>query len=218
MSKEGLVLAFDFETIANPFLVELLPEVKQKANLKDPEKIKADIEEKKIKQLDMMGCNPHLNIICCASFRDVYSGDICSFMLESGTLDEKPLLEEIWDFMAGYQIYTSFNGMQFDVECLKFHSMTHEIAREKIFFIGQNKYLVDNHVDIRMVLGQKNDYAKGTQDMFSRVILGEEAVGSGSEVQEWWDNGDHDKIQEHCEHDVDHLARIYRKIEGYYGF
>jgi len=47
--------AFDLETIANKTMVDILPEVKPAGNLKDPEKIKADIEKKKKDQIADLG-------------------------------------------------------------------------------------------------------------------------------------------------------------------
>jgi hypothetical protein len=49
---------FDIETIADPEMAKLLPPVKVAGNLKDPEKIKIDIEEKEKKRRNEMGLHP----------------------------------------------------------------------------------------------------------------------------------------------------------------
>ena len=68
------IAALDLETIADPNMLELLPEVTAKKNLKDPEKIEADIAEKKVQQIEKMGLDPMLNMICCAGWCDKDAG------------------------------------------------------------------------------------------------------------------------------------------------
>ena len=61
-------------------MIPLLPEVIPNKTLKDPEKIALDIANKKKKQIADMGLNPHTNLICCASFKDVDSGENYTIM------------------------------------------------------------------------------------------------------------------------------------------
>ena len=215
--KEKITLAFDLETIANKDMIKYLPEIEPNKTLKDPEKIKADIEKKKQKQIDELGVNPHTNIICCACFKDVDSDKKFSLMLNPDTLDEKELLLDIWNIINDYQIFVTFNGMSFDVECLKFHSMLNKIPYTDIKDISQRKYDINsNHIDIRMRLTRNNEYAKGTQDFFSSIILGESIENKGSEIQAFWDSGQYDKISKKCINDVDVLSKLYHRLYGYY--
>jgi len=210
--KKNILCAFDLEMIANPDMVDCLPEVKPSGTLKDPVKIQADIEKKQAKQYADMGLNPHTNLICCASFQDVYTGEKQSFMLDEA--EEGVLLCDIWEHLEPFQLFTSFNGMSFDIECLKFHSMVAGVKMSKI--ISQEKYRQGNHVDLRMVLSRNNDYAKGNQGYFCKLLFGEEKEIQGSEIQGLWDAGKFDKIKKHCEDDVEQVCKLYKKLEGYY--
>ena len=166
MSKANFICALDLETIANPAMLSLLPEVKPSGTLKDPDKIKKDIESRMGKQISGMGLNPHTNTICCASFQDVYTGESVTFGID--TLDgEKELLVKVWDYVNDFQMFTTFNGISFDIECLKFHSMLYKIKPSVV--ISQQKYKTGNHVDLRMVLSRNNEFAKGTQDYFCKL-------------------------------------------------
>jgi len=216
MDKSKILCAFDFETIADPFKVDLLPVIKQNKNLKDPDKIKADIDKKKEKQFSEMGLNPHTNLICCASFQDVYTGEKRTIqMFDIPSISQyKEYLCSIWETLSRYGTYTTFNGIAFDIEVLKFHSMIHRV--KPVFDIGQNKNRITNHVDVRMLLGRNNDHAHGSLSYYSKIILGEEQGASGSEIQKLWDDREYEKIKEKCEKDVDCLSRIYIKLKGYY--
>ena len=208
-------VAFDLETIANPAMIENLPPIVPNPKLKDPEKIKVDIEEKKLKQLEDMGANKFLNIICCASFKDMENGDIVSVYLDEA-MDEKVLLIRVWDYLHQYQRFITFNGMEFDVPVLMAHSAIHRVL--PTVDISTRKYVKANHADLRMLLGNWDKYAKGTFDFFCRLFLGEGKPSGidGSMVQHYWDCGLIEKIVAYCEDDVEKLARLYEALKGYY--
>ena len=210
----GCTVAFDLETIANREIIPLLPDLKPKANLKDEVKIFEDLENKKKKRLEELGLDSHTNTICCASFMDVDSEEKLTLSLDEYG-NEKDLLVKVWEHFAKFQLFVSFNGKSFDVEVLKFHSMMNNVPPS--VDISQGRYdRESNHVDVRMVLGNNNQYAKGSQDFYTRMILGEKRTQNGAMVQGWWDKGQYKTIRDYCEQDVSDLVGIYKRLEGYY--
>ena len=215
--KSRVTAVFDLESIGNPKMFELLPPIEADSRLKDPVKIEADIVKKKEKQWDMLGVNPHTNIICCATIMDADTGESWTYYLDHQTYREDLLLLEIWGKLSEFGTFVTFNGMSFDVECLKFHSMMHSIPKNLTVDISQHKYSLDsNHIDIRMRFARNNEFAKGTLDFFSRIITGKGSDDKGSNVQKWWNDEEHDKIKAHCQSDVEKLWEIYNKIYDYY--
>jgi predicted PolB exonuclease-like 3'-5' exonuclease len=208
-------VAFDLETIANPAMIAHLPPIEPNPRLKDPEKIKADIEEKKLKQLEEMGADKFFNLVCCASFKDMETGEVTSYVLDE-SMDERPLIEKIWKHLWQYKRFITFNGMEFDVPILIAHAAIHEVAIT--VEISTRKYVKDNHIDIRMILANWDKYARGTFDFFCRLFLmeGKPSDIDGSMVQHYWDCGLISKIKAYCEDDVDKLSRLYNRLKGYY--
>lgn len=56
-------LFFDIETVVNPDAIALMPEPKAPGNLKDPEKIKAAIAEKKSEQIEQAALDPDYGMV-----------------------------------------------------------------------------------------------------------------------------------------------------------
>jgi predicted PolB exonuclease-like 3'-5' exonuclease len=59
--------AVDIETIPNPAMEDSMPMPEAAGNLKDPEKIKADIERKRADQIGRMALSPLTGRVCCVS-------------------------------------------------------------------------------------------------------------------------------------------------------
>lgn len=209
------IVAFDLETIANPARYDSLPPVEPSAKLKDPEKIKADIEEKKLAQIESMGADKWLNMICVASFRDLESEKTVSLVLDK-EMDEKTLLEQIWRTLWPYDRFITFNGMEFDVPVLQAHSCLYRVPISKDISI--RKYYVENHIDLRMILTGWDKYGKGTFDFFCKILLGKGKPDhiDGSYVQHYWDCGMVDEIVAYCEDDVKNLDLLYKRVRGYF--
>jgi len=209
---------FDLETISNPAIIPFLPEVEANKTLKNPEKIAADIEKKKADQLAEMGLNPSQLLICCGSFLDLETDEMKSFVL-SPELDERALLMDVWEHLHDYERFVTFNGINFDVEALKFRSLINKVGPSVM--ISQRKYQIENHVDVRMILGQWEKFAKGDLDYYSKIILGPDEGGKtkgvkGSDVQGMWNDGKYEEIREYCERDVRILGAVYQRLIGYY--
>jgi predicted PolB exonuclease-like 3'-5' exonuclease len=211
MSKKKII-AFDLETIANPFIMDILPEVTAKGNLKDPEKIAIDIQEKKRKQIADMGLDPMMNMICCAGF---YSEDgPGSISIEDATNEaEKKLLIDFWEVLAGYDVFVGFNSRAFDIRCMLLHGIAHGIRPG--IAIDHGKYNRGNHIDLRPILAGEGMFAKGKLDFFCKLFLGDQKTEgmTGDQVQSYFDLGLHDDISEYCMQDSSLTYRLYKKVE-----
>lgn len=207
---------FDFETIANPAMVELLPPVEAKGGLKDPVKIEADIKEKKQKQLEKMGLDKTQCLICCASFMDFESGSVWSHVLNPKTLDEVEILTAIQESLYPFERFVGFNTREFDVPVLMFRCMVNMVSM--LVQIDQRKYVAGNHVDIRALLTNWEKYESGSLDYFCKVILGESKAGGmdGAMVQHLWDCEMYDDIKTYNQAEVKKLFELYQRIIGYY--
>lgn len=192
------VIAFDLETIANKALIQFLPEVKAKANLKDPVKIKSDIEEKTKKQIADMGMSPLFNMICCAGWADC-NGKAGAFILEEESPEaEKDLLVKFWEKLPEYDHFVTFNGRSFDLRCLLLHGMGYGLRPG--VNIDKGRYNNGNHTDLRLVLAGEDRFAPGTLDSFSKILIGESKTDgiNGGQIQDYWDMGLKNDIMVYC--------------------
>lgn len=210
MSKK--IVALDLETIANPNMLELLPEVTAKKSLKDPAKIEADIAEKKSKQIEGMGLDPMLNMICCAGWCDKDGAHSLS-ITKADYKSEKKLLLDFWEVLSEYDHFVTFNGRPFDLRVMLLHGITHGIRPS--VNIDNGRYNRGNHTDLRQILAGSDMFAKGKLDFFCKVFLGDQKTEGidGKQVQSFFDMGLHDEISTYCEKDTDLTFRLYQKVE-----
>jgi len=209
-------IIMDIETIANPAILPFLPPVEAKGTLKDPEKIAADIAEKKQKQIETLGLDKTTSLICCVTTLDVDEGEPQSIMLNPDTLDEKALLEKFWEVVHPYERYVTFNGNSFDIPVLTFRSMINRV--QPSVQISTQKYRITNHIDVRAILGNWDTYAKGTLDFYSKIILGESKADDvdGSFIQSLWDCACFEEIAEYNRKECLSLREIYKRMVGFY--
>ena len=175
----------------------------------------AFIEEKRIKQVDEMALNAHTNLICCVSMFDIDSGETKSILLPPDG-SEKDLLVELWDALHCFERFVTFNGNAFDIPVLRFHSMVHRV--QPSVNISTARYRIENHIDVRAILGNYESFAKGSLDWYCRIILGTGKPDgiNGATVQHLWDCGCYAEVRDYCENDVRILAQLYERMNGYY--
>jgi len=209
-------MLFDLETIANPAALALLPPVEAKKTLKDPVKIEADIKEKEEKRLGELGLDKATCLICCISMMDVDEGEPWHLLLDPETLDEKALLSEFWNITHEYDRFVTFNGIPFDVPILTFRSMVSGV--QPSVTISTQKYRITNHIDLRMILGDWDKYAKGTLDFYSRILgIGGKTEGlDGSFVEDMWSCGCYQEVGDYADQDVRITSELYKRMVGYY--
>ncbi len=209
------IIAFDLETIADPAMMALLPEVKPAKNLKDPVKIEADLHSKKQAQISNMGLSPMLNMICSAGWADS-DGKTGTFDLAEATAGaEKNLLIQMWDHFNHYDHFVSFNGRGFDLPCIRLHGIGHGIKPAVNIDSGRYNRTGSNHTDIRLILAGDDKFAPGKLDFFAQKFLKEQKTEGidGGLVQGYWDMGLIDEISQYCIQDCLLTLRLFEKIE-----
>jgi len=207
---KGKTIAFDLETIANPDAVKLLDEPEAAKNLKDPDKIAADISKKKAQQKAHMPLEITQCQICCFGWCD---GDDSGYVLKD--VSEKALIIEIWAKLREYSDIVSYNGMGFDVPILNFRSMANQVLPP--FTISLARYRISNHIDLKAFITNYGYKTKGSLDFVSRLLLGEGKSGmDGSQVGKHWNLGEYDLVGKYCENDAVLTWKLYLRMLGYY--
>ena len=210
-------ICFDLETIADKSVIPLLPPVEADTRLKDPVKIKANIEKKEIDRIAKLGLDPTTARICCFGWFDSDSNKSYHYILEDETAEaEKKLLQKSWDILSTGQHFATFNGNGFDVPMLLMRSLINRVW--PAVKISTKKYTITNHTDCRAVLGNWDNYAKGTLDFYSRLLLGKTPKDGfdGSQVQDMWDMELFEDIGKYAEGDCEATFQIYELLTKYY--
>ncbi|MGB5217366.1 MAG: ribonuclease H-like domain-containing protein [Smithella sp.] len=189
-------IAFDIETIADPAMIQFLPEVEVNKGLKDPVKIEADIATKRKKQIEDMGLNPMTNIICCIGWANEKEAD--AKVISPNLSDEKELLMWWWDIASKYDRFVTFNGRNFDLRAILLHGMLHGVRPS--VNIDKGKYNRGNHIDMRPILAGDNKFAKGELEYFAQKFLGRSKGDgiNGSMIQRYWEMALYDDIAKYC--------------------
>ena len=215
-SRKFNVVAFDLETIADKHILELFPDIEVKTgNTKDPEKIKAKIKTAKQARVEKMGLNPHENMVCLFTWTN--GNDSGHILLEEESPEaEGELLLQAWEVLSQYEMFITFNGIQFDVPILNLHSMFRKVRPSVA--ISTAKYSISNHIDLRMILGNWDTYAPGKLDYYLARCLGRRKMEGvdGAMVQHMWDVGMKDEIVEYGVKDAVDTLDLYLYAREYY--
>lgn len=103
------MIAIDIETYADLDVIDLLPVIEADSRLKDEEKIKADIEKKKEKQIEQMALNPLYGKIACIGY---YNDNVQEVDLS----DEKSMIERFLQNLKNTSdVIVTWNGNEFDL-------------------------------------------------------------------------------------------------------
>src|SRR3990167_3602729 len=117
-------IILDIETVPHPDAHQWAEPVKAAGNLKDPEKIAADLEAKRQKQADEFGLDPDCNRIVALGFHVVGGADPEVYLMRD-EFEEREHLKAFWlQFTAVTDTrLVTFNGLRFDLPVLMRRSM-----------------------------------------------------------------------------------------------
>jgi predicted PolB exonuclease-like 3'-5' exonuclease len=199
MTRSATVL--DFETIRCPKAMPFIPEKGPRDRTDPAEKLAFD---------------PNYIQPCVAGF--CADGQCWSIGQNDFDTDpERQLLLAVWDILETTDIIVTFNGWSFDLPLLLRRSWYHGIMPTKQ--ISMKKYDIGgNHIDVRMVLGNWDSYARGNLDLYANLKLGARKTDGidGSQVQGLWDRGEFAKVHEYCRQDCKITWDLYESLKGYY--
>ena len=208
-------LALDIETLPNTDLVGMLPEPAPAKNIKDPEKIKADIEKKRKDQISKMGVNPLFSVILCICVHNDKGAQ--GWVNESADLaGEKKLLTDFFDYLDKNDVIklVTYNGHEFDLPFIYRRAALAGAAPYKTLSHWGSKYSIDKHFDIMQVWGHFREYIK--LDTMAQVVLGQEKIDIDfTEFPELVKTpAGRKKILDYCAQDTALTWEIYKKIEA----
>lgn len=182
-----LTCVFDIETgpLPDATLVALMPEFEPAANLKDPDKIAADIARKKVKWKEDAALSALTGRVLAVGFLPEFSeaAEIIS------NDDEAALLASVWDYFrtAGgtrRPTFVGFNTFAFDLPFLVRRSWANGVSVPAT--IRQGRHWSDWLLDLRDVWQMGDRQASGSLDSICRTLgLGEKS-GSGADFARLW--------------------------------
>lgn len=208
------ICAFDIETIARPNISDnTINSFVKIGNLKDPAKIAAKKAEARLS----LGKNPLTAAPCCGGW--YASESDCGYIMlkDESPEAEKAFLEEYLGKLSEFDIMVGFNSISFDAKILLLRAAVHGI--QLLFQFDRKRYsTLGNHLDLRMVLCDWNNFEQGTLSFFLDTfnMSGKTEDMDGSMVQPYWNTGRHDEIGEYCVQDCRATLALYQKLKGYF--
>lgn len=219
---------FDLETAANPENIALMPDPKPPANLKDPAKIAAAIEEKKAELIEMAALDPDYGKILSIGYAlgpnlpisVLMVGDpVCVEWDEKGEevafseVSEADIICEFWDTFARCQgSCVGFNILSFDLPYLMRRSMYLGIKVPYLPVLA--RYRSDPVTDLMAILCNWDTYkAKGLKQMAK--LLGITPLCpdvDGAMVAKM----SREELRSYQVSDVDLVQRLFLKMNGVY--
>lgn len=149
-------LFFDIETVADYEAILMLPDPTPPKNYKDPEKIEAWVEEKRVQNIEKAALDPHTGRIVALGWASRPTNDPATFIARTdGDPDEekeKELLTRFWDLLH----YTEgrnvgWNNIRFDLPYLIIRSFALQVPKPETL-PDLRKYQDDPTTDLLGIL------------------------------------------------------------------
>ncbi len=205
-------------TLPETELAEAMPEFEPAANLKDPEKIAANIAAKKAKWLADAALSPITGQLLCIGIIDIDG----AFHVYSG--EEPKMLKAFWDFVqanmfddpaATYPL-VGWCCHKFDLPFLMKRSMRHGIpipfcVRASGAGRGSRAYWHEKLVDAMVVWQMGDRESESSLDTVSRFLGTGRKSGKGSEFEFLWKN-DKTAAIAYCENDCRLIKANYERM------
>jgi len=189
------MLVIDIETIANPDAQP--PEFSAPANLKDPEKIKAAIEQKRIDWLADGALHADRGSVALIGY-----GMETGATIQPPALGEAPRIADCWELIKHNTPVVGFNIIRFDIPFLVRRSwilgvpVPRDVVFDKRGYINQDRF-----IDLMLFwqCGDRQEYI--SLDTISKAVLGRGKTRHGSDFGNLWAT-DRQAAIEYCKSDV----------------
>lgn len=198
----NVVAALDIEIIQDPKAIQFIPDKKPSERTDPWEKLKFD---------------SNFNMVCCWATWDgeqAYSG----LLNIDGT--EAEILDSLWwDTLHRYEQVITYNGLTFDIPFIIKRSWYNNIQPSKRLNLKryQTPDRTTNHIDLRAILSNWDNNARGSLDLYANLKLGAGKTGiDGSMVQAMWDEGKYEEIRQYCIGDCKLTFELYQSMKGFY--
>jgi len=203
---------FDIETGPLPDIIldSLMPEFEPAANLKDPEKIAANLAKKRAEFKADAALSPLTGRVLAVGFLPDMGAEsiiICDD-------DEKVLLAKVWDHFrtAGGSrrpTFVGFNIHGFDLPFLVKRSWVQQVPIPPN--VRQGRYWADWFIDLRETWQLGDKQAHGSLDTICRALGLGEKNGSGAEFARLW-NEDRAKALAYLDNDLKMTAALAARL------
>jgi len=205
-------IVFDIETGPLPDIIldALMPEFEAGANLKDPDKIAADIAKKKVRFKEQAALSPLTGRVLAVGFL----ADFGAEPVIIGDDDEKVLLEKVWNHIRTVggtcrPQFVGFNIHGFDLPFLVKRSWVNRVAMPPN--VRQGRYWADWFVDLRETWQLGDRQSEGSLDSICRALGLGEKNGSGAEFARLW-REDRAKATEYLVNDLNMTAALATRL------
>ena len=197
---------FDIETAPLDDAAVYIPAPKPRANLKDPTKIEADIQEKTASLLDRAALDPDL----C---RIVAAGWDCDGTAESAVCtdaeEERRLLERFWRQSQGATL-VGFNCLSFDLPVLLRRSLYLGVRAP---YFSLNKYRPGSIVDLMQVLAYQGTLTYRSLGFYcTRFGVEVRDAVAGADIGALVAAGEWSQVHDHVRADVAKTTALARRI------
>ena len=214
-----MLFALDIETIPNPDKFDLLPEPEASKVLRDPAKIEADIEAKRIAQREKAALDPLFGRVAAVAF--VGEVDEVAVIRESTDDDERILIAGIFGCLGtnGARIIT-FNGIGFDLPFIYKRALILGVHPATFgappLTHWTQRYRNDYHYDLMQIWSgwKSGEYAK--LDTVAKLVLGRGKVECDvTKIAEMitTDEG-RSEVAEYCKQDTRLTWDLFAAMEG----
>lgn len=204
-------LVIDLETIGDETGIACLDEPKAPGNIKDPVKIAAAIEEKRIQQREQAGLSPDLCRIVCIGAASPGFNVGQPFTMVCKTLDdERSALEWIVAEMSQCAPIIGYNNIAFDLPVL---IQRCRLLNVKEPTLALNKYRPGQVVDLAQRLCFEGAHPMRSLKFWcKRMGIPNKDVLRGSDVAGLWAAGEVDLVAAHCKADVMATTELARRL------
>lgn len=203
-------IAIDIETYPTDDAKQYFDESEVKiGNLKDPEKIKAKIDEACENYLTRAALNWYSARVTCIA---MYDGNETEYLLDK---NEKYMLEYLFDYLKKRKTagILTWNGYDFDCQFLLMRAAINDVPCKDI---RGKKYYTPGayHLDLMQALTSCGKYVSLSKA--SKAMLGMDKIGSGADAITLWASDQYDELAEYCKKDAELLYQIWKKVNTIY--
>ena len=216
------IKAIDIETIPNMAMVQYLPEPEAAGNIKDPEKIAADIAKKRVEQVGKMALSPMFGRICAYSIAtaNVYEADVMCAINDD---EERRLIGRILGHLRlshdDYPALVGWNCHAFDLPFIykralilgvELHGGIQPLSRMV------RRYSRVPVCDLMQELATWDSQAKVSLDVAAKCILGKSKLDHDfSQFPAMIETNQGSKIAEYCLNDSKLTYELYQVCKTY---
>jgi DNA polymerase elongation subunit (family B) len=206
-----MIYAIDIETAQNEEAIKWLPDVEPASRLKDPEKIKANIEAKKQEQIDKMALTPEFGKIACIGIWGEEKQEVL-------VGEEKEILKNFFSFLKGVLVQNAdivtYNGKGFDFDFIFKRAIFHELAKLHDMKAWTDKFKAYHHIDLMTEYCKYGQFLK--LDLLAEIYLGEKKIDFDvKQIPELLKTEEGiEKLKEYCLKDCELTYRLAKKF-GY---